>query len=128
MTNVQSFVEKWSRVWNGRDSDPDLYLELLQEDCVLVNPLSPMTRDELPQFMESVLAMEPDIRVAATQWAATADGIVFIEWINTGTVNGAPIELRGVDRFTLRDGKASEGFSYFDPRPFLEGQEASTGQ
>ena len=72
--------------------------------------------------------MEPDIRVAPTQWAATADGSVFIEWVNTGTVSGAPIELRGVDRFTLRDDKASEGFSYFDPRPFLEGQEASTDQ
>jgi len=37
-------------------------------------------------------------------------------------------ELRGADRFTLRDGKASGGYSYFDPRPFLQGQEASTDQ
>jgi hypothetical protein len=39
--------------------------------------------------------------------------------VNTGTLNGSPVEIRGVDRYTLRDGKATEGYSYFDPRPLL---------
>jgi hypothetical protein len=42
--------------------------------------------------------------------------------VNTGTLRGAPFELRGADRFTLRDGKGTEGYSYFDPRPLLEGE------
>jgi hypothetical protein len=38
-------------------------------------------------------------------------------------LNGARVELHGADRFTLREGKATEGRSYFDPRPFLEGND-----
>jgi ketosteroid isomerase-like protein len=59
--------------------------------------------------------MIPDIRVVPIRWGETADG-VFIEWRNTGTLDGTPFEIRGVDLYTLRDGKGSEGISYFDPR------------
>jgi hypothetical protein len=41
------------------------------------------------------------------------------------TLNGTPFELRGADRYVLRDGKGIEGFSYFDPRPLLDGQATS---
>jgi ketosteroid isomerase-like protein len=74
--------------------------------------------------------MIPDIRVVPIRWGETADG-VFIEWRNTGTLDGTPFEIPGVDLYTLRDGKGSEGISYFDPRPLLEGQptaDGSTGQ
>jgi hypothetical protein len=127
MTDAQSFVDSWSRVWRGHDSDPQRYMALLHEGCPLVNPLSAGTREDLPRIFEAFLAVEPDIRVVPTCWGETADGVL-IEWVNTGTLRGAPFVLRGVDRFTLRDGKASEGYSYFDPRPFLQGQEASTDQ
>ena len=125
MTDAQSFVDSWSRVWRGRDSDPQLYMSLLHQGCVLINPLSAGTREDLPKIVEAFLAVEPDIRVVPTRWGETADGVL-IEWVNTGTLHGPPFELRGADRFTLRDGKASAGYSYFDPRPFLEGQEAPT--
>lgn len=126
MTKAQAFVEKWSTVWRGSDSNVDLYMQLLHEGCPLNNPINPTTREELPQFFESVLAAVPDIRVVATRWAETNDGSVLIEWVNKGTLSGSPIEIRGVDRYTLRDGKATEGYSYFDPGPFLHGPE--TGQ
>jgi ketosteroid isomerase-like protein len=51
---------------------------------------------------------------------------VLIEWMATGTLPGGPIELRGADRYTLRDGKVAEGVAYFDPRPVLERQQAPT--
>jgi SnoaL-like domain len=114
----EEFVERWSRVWNGPDSDPELYLSLLHPGCRLTNPMSPITREELPQFMGSILAMVPDIRVVPIQWAETAEGVV-IEWLNTGTLHGEPFQIRGVDIYTLQDGKGSEGISYFDPRPLL---------
>jgi ketosteroid isomerase-like protein len=127
MTEAETFVQNWSRVWRGRDSDAELYMELLHDGCPLINPINPITREDLPGFAEAVLAAEPDIRVVPTRWAGSDDGSVLIEWVNTGTLYGAPIELRGADRYTLRDGKATEGHSYFDPRPFLDAQSAPTG-
>jgi hypothetical protein len=122
------FVDIWSQVWRGRDSDPHLYMQLLPGGCPLVNPIGAGTREDLPEIFEAFLAIEPDIRVVPTRWAETADGSILIEWVNTGTLHGAPFELRGADRFTIRDGKASEGYSYFDPRPFLEEAQAPAGR
>jgi hypothetical protein len=126
MTEAKAFVQNWSKVWRGRDSDAQLYMELLHEGCPLINPINPITREDLPAFVEAVLEAEPDIRVVPTRWAGTDDGSVLIEWVNTGTLHGAPLELRGADRYTLRDGKATEGHAYFDPRPFLDAQTAPT--
>jgi hypothetical protein len=41
VTDAQSFVDRRSKVWNGRDSDPQLYMELLHEGCPLINPVNP---------------------------------------------------------------------------------------
>jgi hypothetical protein len=125
-TEAEAFVETWSKVWRGRDSDPQLYMQLLHEGCPLINPINPIKREDLPQFVEAVLEAETDIRVVPTRWAETADGSVLIEWLNTGTLHGAPFELRGADRYTLKDGKATEGHAYFDPRRFLDEQAAPT--
>ncbi len=126
MSDAQSFVDNWSRVW--RDRDGHGYAQLLHEDCVLDNPISPVSREELPQFVDSLLAIWPDHRITATRWAATGDDVL-IEWVATGTLlPGGPIELRGADRYTLRDGKVCEGVAYFDPRPLLDRQQAPTDQ
>jgi hypothetical protein len=126
MTEAEAFVQNWSKVWRGRDSDAELYMELLHEGCPLINPINPITREDLPAFVEAVLEAEPDIRVVPTRWAETDDGSVLIEWVNTGTLHGAPLELYGTDRYTLQHGKASEGYAYFDPRPFLDEHAGST--
>jgi hypothetical protein len=39
----------------------------------------------------------------------------------SGTLPTGPLEIHGVDRFTLEDGKATHGVAYFDPRPMLAG-------
>jgi ketosteroid isomerase-like protein len=127
MTEAEAFVESWSQVWRGPDTDVRLYMELLHEGCPLINPISPIKREDLPRLVEAVLETEPDIRVVPTRWAETEDGVL-IEWVNTGTLHGAPLELRGTDRYTLKDGKATEGHAYFDPRPFLDAQTAEVIQ
>ncbi len=124
MNSAQSFVENWSRVWRGADSDPQFYMSLLHEGCPLINPISPGTREDLPEIMQAFLSAEPDVRVVPIRWAEIVDGVI-IEWVNTGTLYGAPFELRGADRYTLKDGKATEGYAYFDPRPFLQGPAAT---
>lgn len=117
MSQAEAFVKEWAQVWRGPDSDPGRYMELLHPGCRLVNPLGEGTREELPRMMAAFLELVPDLRVEPTRWGETADGVL-IEWVNSGTLRGAPLAIRGADRFTLRDGKAVEGYSYFDPRPF----------
>jgi hypothetical protein len=126
MSDAKRFVDAWSKVWRGPESDPQLYMDLLHEGCPLINPINEIRREDLPSFMEAFLEMEPDVRVVPTRWAETDDGVLF-EWVNTGTLHGAPFELRGADRYTLRDGKGSEGVAYFDPRPFLEPEDGNEG-
>jgi SnoaL-like domain len=121
MTDTEAFVKSWAKVWQGSESDAELYMSLLHEGCPLINPIEPITREDLPRFVDAVLELEPDIRVVPLRWAETSDGVL-IEWVNTGTLHGAPFELRGADRYNVCDGKGSEGYSYFDPRPFLEQQ------
>ena len=116
-TEAETFVQDWERAWRERDGQA--YADLLHDGCVLENPWSPVTRDELPAFVDAMLATMPDHRIAAVRWGETSDGVI-IEWHLTATLPGGPIDLRGADRFTLRDGKAVDGVAYCDPRQFNE--------
>jgi hypothetical protein len=86
-------------------------MDLLHEGCPLINPINEIKREDLPEFMAALLEMEPDLSVVPTMWAETDDGVIF-EWVNQGTLNGKPLELRGVDRYVLEDGKATAGYAY----------------
>ena len=35
-------------------------MELLHEGCPLINPINPITREDLPAFVEAVLEEEPE--------------------------------------------------------------------
>jgi hypothetical protein len=59
MNAAEAFVEKWSKVWRGPDSDPQLCMGLLHEGCPLVNPINQIKREDLPGFMTALLEMEP---------------------------------------------------------------------
>jgi hypothetical protein len=65
-------------------------VELLHEGCPLINPLNTITREQLPEFFTAVLAIEPDIRVVPTRWAATDDGVL-IEWGQHGQAAGRQV-------------------------------------
>jgi ketosteroid isomerase-like protein len=129
LADAKAFVDSWTKAW--RDRNGQAYAALLHEDAVLSIPQGTMTRETVPQFIDSLLAVWPDHRITTTRWAATREGElvhVIFEWVATGTLPGGPIELRGADRYTLRDGKVTEGIAYFDPRPVLERQEARSDQ
>jgi hypothetical protein len=53
------------------------------------------------------------------RWGAHGDDL-FIELRLRGTLGGRPIAWTVVDRFRLRDGKATERQSYFDPAPLVK--------
>lgn len=113
---VASFVEAWTAVW--RDHDGQRWPTLLHEDGVLRNPFGELSRAELPGYMDGLVATISDHRIAPLSWRPTPDGVL-IEWLMTGSVGAVPLEIRGVDRFTLRDGLVVEGVAYFDPAPLV---------
>lgn len=114
MSEAEKFVAQWSRIW--REHDGVGWQDLLHPECVLRNPLGEVTRADLPGYMANLVLGIPDHGLAATRWGETPDGVL-IEWVMTGTLGGRALEIHGTDRFTLRDGKATEGFAYFDPSP-----------
>jgi ketosteroid isomerase-like protein len=127
LNDAQAFLTGWSKAW--RDRDGHAYADLLHDDAVLIIPQGTMTRQTVSQFIHGLLEVWPDHRIEVTRWAATREGElvqVTFEWVATGTLPGGPIELRGADRYTLRDGKVTEGVAYFDPRPVLERSQAPT--
>ncbi|HEU5471814.1 MAG TPA: nuclear transport factor 2 family protein [Actinophytocola sp.] len=112
MAEAKEFVEHWTRIWAEHDGAG--WPELLHEGCELRNPLGTVPRSALPGYMANLLRAMPDHTLTPTGWGETADGVL-IEWVMTG----GGVEIRGADRFTLRDGRATEGFAYFDPAPMI---------
>lgn len=114
--DAASFVENWAAVW--RDHDGERWPSLLHEDGVLRNPFGELSRADLPGYMAGLVAGIAHHRISPLRWGATSDGVL-IEWLMTGRRGEAAIEIRGVDRFSLDDGRAIEGVAYFDPAPLL---------
>lgn len=114
---AQSFVQEWARIW--REHDGENWPQMFHEGFVARNPLGDVQREQLPAFMANLLSSMPDHAIRLTHWAATTDGVL-LEWIMTGTLPTGPIEISGVDRFTLKGGKSTDGAAYFDPRPMIQ--------
>jgi steroid delta-isomerase-like uncharacterized protein len=112
MSEVKEFVEQWSRIWAAHDGAS--WPELLHEGCVLRNPFGTVARADLPGYMANLVRGMPDHTLTATSWGETAGGVL-IEWVMTG----GGVEITGADRFTLRDGRATDGVAYFDPTPMI---------
>jgi ketosteroid isomerase-like protein len=115
--DAAAFVEDWTAIW--RDHDGERWPALLHEDGVLRNPLGEVRRGDLPGYMAGLVASIKEHEIRPLRWGQTEDGVL-IEWVMSGVRAGVPFEIRGVDRFTLREGRALEGVAYFDPSPLLQ--------
>ena len=120
MSEAERFVESWTAIW--RDHDGDAWPDLLHAGATLVNPIGEVGREDLPAYMASIVSGIPDHCIEPLRWGETPDGVL-IEWVMSGRLPGGEFEIRGADWFTLRDGRATEGAAYFDPRPLLDRQE-----
>jgi len=118
------FVAAWTQMWD--DHDGEFWPSLLRADGVLKNPFGVLTREELPGYMAGLVAGISDHQIHRLSWGPTNDGVL-IEWLMTGQIGDRPLEVRGVDRFTLHDGLIVEGVAYFDPAPFLAPASPTTG-
>src|SRR3954447_21544106 len=79
--------------------------------------------DEIAAYFDALFAAVPDVHMDVIQLAADGDA-VFVRWHLTGThtgtgwagieTTGKPIELDGIDHFTVRDGTIVSNFVVFD--------------
>ena len=84
-------------------------------------------REAVFEHFAAVIASLPDIHFDL-EHVVGQDEIVFVSWRLTGTFTGEPfygvaatgrsIDIRGVDRFTIRDGRVASVFAAYDSMDF----------
>ena len=113
------FARRFAEYW--RAPTPARLNSVLAERVRLVAPMTPTTDtlEDGRRAFAALLELIPDLTGEVHRWGATADGVL-IEFTLSGTVGGAPISWRAVDRFVLgEDGLATERISYFDSLPLV---------
>ena len=116
MSDSERFVERFREIWN--DPEPRRYQELWTDDGLLLHPgmKEPLPAEGIADYVRSVLALAPDLRLRVDRWAQ-GDDFVLIEWTISASFRGEPVEWSGVDRFSLRGDRATYGVAYFDTLP-----------
>jgi SnoaL-like domain len=113
------FARRFADFWSA--PSPQRLATVLADPVRLVAPLTPTTHTlaEGERTFANLLTLIPDMTAEVHGWGATGEGIL-IEFTAGGTVSGAPISWRAVDRIAIGDdGLATERVSYFDSMPLL---------
>ena len=120
---VAGFTEGW-RAPTDAESFCDHFSRFLAEDMRLIQPQIPEIvglqafREE---FARPLFALLHDVRGTVGGWAASGD-VIFIDLTIRGKLaGGREVEIRTIDRITLRDGLAIERYASADPVPLLKG-------
>ena len=117
---VNEFITKFAAAWAARSGDP--FLALWHAEGLLHTPLleAPLKGSELGRLNEVQKRQAPDLvwQLLDWTWRGTPDGaVVIIEWQSTRVLEGKRFDWRGVDKFTLIDGKIIEERVYQDTAP-----------
>ncbi|MDQ3735199.1 MAG: nuclear transport factor 2 family protein [Actinomycetota bacterium] len=116
--DAASFVERFQQVW--AHPQPDAFATLVTPDAVAAWPgLEPIRGLDYPKHIAGLLALAPDLRLDVTEHAEAGE-VTFISWQAQATVNGQPLSWTGIDRFRLRDGRATEVLVACDTLPLLD--------
>jgi steroid delta-isomerase-like uncharacterized protein len=111
------------------DRDADALLPFAAEDLVETWPIVGRLEGgtAVRDHFAAMFAAMPDFHIDVERMAAEAE-TVFVHWHVTGTFTGAPflgieatgrpIDLRGTDCFTIRDGKVAANFIAYDGMEF----------
>ncbi len=113
-----SFVGAFARTWAYPRADE--FAAMFQPEIRLVAPLLPITTgiEESVAAIEAILAAFPGLHGRVHAWAPHPEG-VFIDFTLSGVLGRRPVGWRGVDRFLLRDGLATERVHYSDSLTLL---------
>jgi ketosteroid isomerase-like protein len=117
-TYPEAFVATFTDFW--RSPSPQRLPELLHDDVVLLQPLAPRTTgiaEAQRQFTRFCHCL-PDLHARIDRWSGN-DVLIFIECTLVAHFGRDALEWPTVNRLILRDGKAIERATYFDPLAVL---------
>ncbi|GAB2534955.1 nuclear transport factor 2 family protein [Nocardia heshunensis] len=116
MSEPEQFVANFIDFW--KNPSTQRLPEILHPDVVLTQPLAaPMRGIEAAQEeFERIWRFLPDLRAHVDLWRGDSE-VLFIEFRLRATLGHHQLEWPNIDRFHLRDGKATIRTNYFDPLP-----------
>jgi len=123
-------VEPYFRAWNAHD--PMAVAAAFAEGGTYTDPAvtgPPLTGAGLAGHARALFVAFPDLSFEVLGGRASGGGQVITQWLmhgtNTGPWNGQPptgrpVTVRGVDAFTVTDGKITSAEGYFDRQALAE--------
>lgn len=121
MTREQAgdFVKRYVAAWASRE--PNAMADMWHADGILHHPLlgRAIPGSLVPANNDRTKRLIPDFEWSLQDWA-WHENTVFMEWRNTGTLNGSALDFRGVDRVVIEDGRIIEETVYLDTLPLWE--------
>jgi steroid delta-isomerase-like uncharacterized protein len=123
-------VEPYFQAWNAHD--PKAVAAAFAEGGTYTDPAvtgPPLTGTAVAEHARALLAAFPDLSFEILGGRAAGGGQVITQWLmhgtNTGTWSGQPptgrpVTVRGVDVFTVTDGKITSAEGYFDRQALAE--------
>jgi len=114
-TSTRMVVDRFNEAFNRHDADA---LALLLTDDTVFEDTSPAPdgrrvegKTAVVAFWRDWFARNPDARFDAEEIIVSGDRAV-VRWVYRKNRNGQPWHLRGVDVFTVRDGKVAAKLAY----------------
>jgi uncharacterized protein (TIGR02246 family) len=111
---LPDFAERYGRAWAAHD--PEGIAALHTEDSVFhLHDISPAAtgRGAVRDLITALLAATPDVRFKPVRVHFGRDHFVS-EYVMSGTTQGRPFAIEGVDVFSIRDGLVARKDSYLD--------------
>ncbi|WP_369805160.1 nuclear transport factor 2 family protein [Mycobacterium sp. IS-836] len=117
-SDPEEFVARFADFWSN--PSPQRLPELLHADVVLLQPLAaPMVGIHAAQAdFRRIWCCLPDLRAHVDRWCGEGD-LLFIEFRLHARIASSVVEWSNVNRLLLRDGRAIERVTYFDPLAIL---------
>lgn len=125
---VEQVVNDYLDVWHGDFSK----LEVVAESVTVSDPAAPdgeiHGRDAFEAFVREVRTGFPDMTFSIDEQVAS-DGVLMYEWTGTGThegefndipPTGQELELTGMSKTVIADGKVQEDRIYFNLQELFE--------
>ncbi len=110
-----SVIEKFNETWNAQDIDG--LMDLITDDCVFENT-SPrpdgsrfVGKQAIREIWSGVL-QTPGMRFDTEELVGCGDRVTALWCYNWANPDGSRGHIRGIDLFTVRDGKVAEKLSY----------------